>query len=164
MMRYHSKAHHHHHPVPHPTPVWLILMYLWGVPRGQSLYQATEAHSQDWVEFHYRMHHNFTMHTHEPHRDVVSAHSAHHVMTVICTLLEVSAIIFCLTVCRHCIILSVCTSHVYWLFKPPSIWCVVLPCLNTTCVTSHKSFCVQVCVYSACMFVLCAQSLSSWTL
>ena len=53
------------------------------------------------------------MHTHEPHRDVVSAQRHHHVMTVICTLLEVSAIILCLTVCAVTALFSVCVLAIY---------------------------------------------------
>ena len=144
MMRYHSKAHHHHHPVPRPTPVWLILMYLWGVPRGQSLCQATEVHSQDWVEFHYRKYHNFTMHTHELHwmwcQHTVPPLSYDSLALFWKCLQSFYVSLSAVTV------FCVCTSHIYWLFKPPCIWCVVLPCLNTTCVTSHKSFCVQVCL------------------
>lgn len=166
-MRYHSKVLHHHHPVLHPTPAWLILMYLWDAPQEQNLYQATEVHSQDWVEFHYRKHHTAlcTRAHDQTSLEVVSAPAAA-ASSRDCHLhlLKVSILILCIIICVR--IFCVCVlSPTGCLNHHPFD---VSSCLNMTCVTSHKSFCVQVCVCVStqhyCMFVLCDQSLSSQTI
>ena len=157
-MRYHSKVLHHHHPVLHPTPAWLILMYLWDAPQEQNLYQATEVHSQDWVEFHYRKHHTAlcTRAHDQTSLEVVSARSSSSSSIITRLSFAPSESVYTHFVyhylCRV-FILCVCTKP-YWLFKPPSIWCVVLS-QHDLCNFTQKLLCtgVCVCVYSALLYV-----------